>query len=370
MHMESGTADRTRHFLYIMGTAIVCYLFFRFLFKPTLPFSTAFFFAYIARKPILFLEKRWHLPRLAAVLTVTLTGLAVVFLLGRFITVRVSEELYTLLAGIDAGEPKAFIASFGTSVVSRLERLSPALADLVSPRLQNLLNNFDRSLDGLIEKLLPVLAESALSLMRSFPRLFLFFGTFVLAFFYLSCDYEKITDFVHRRLSSAHNRALHEVKEQIFEVILSVLRAYTLLFLLTFSELTVGFLILKLPYALLAALLTAIVDILPVLGAGTVLIPWSLSEFFMRNTKMGLCLLALYGIMTIIRQAAEPKLLSRAVGMHPLATLAALYIGAKLCGFIGLVLFPIAAVILKNLSKRGLFGRTPQAAPTAAEEQE
>lgn len=368
--MESNSNSRVRRILYIVGAGIGCYLFFRFLFKPTLPFTTAFFFAYIARKPILFLENRWHFPRLAAVLSITLTGLAAVFFIGRFITVRVSEELYTLLSGIDSGEPKAFIASFGASVVSRLERLSPALADYASPRLQNLLNNFDRSLDGLIEKLLPVLAESALTLMRSFPRLFLFFGTFVLSFFYLGCDYEKLTDFIRTRLSPGHNRVLHEIKEQIFEVILSVLRAYTLLFLLTFSELTVGFLILKLPYALLAALLTALVDILPVLGAGTVLIPWSLAEFFMKNTKMGLCLLALYGIMTVIRQAAEPKLLSHAVGMHPLATLAALYIGAKLCGFIGLILFPIAAVILKRLNERGLFGRAPQTASTSSEERE
>ena len=68
---------------------------------------------------------------------------------------------------------------------------------------------------------------------------------------------------------------------------------------------------------------------------------------------MGLCLAALYGIITVIRQIAEPKILGSSVGMHPLATLLAMYIGLKLCGIGGLFLFPIGAVILKNLNESG-----------------
>ena len=122
---------------------------------------------------------------------------------------------------------------------------------------------------------------------------------------------------------------------------------------MTFAERAVGFSILGLPYALLSALVIALVDILPVFGTGTVLVPWSVGAFFTGNTKLGLCLAALYGIITVIRQIAEPKILGSSVGMHPLATLLAMYIGLKLCGIGGLFLFPIGAVILKNLNESG-----------------
>lgn len=352
--MQANTLHAKKAFLFA-GILVGIYLFFRFLLVPTLPFLAAFFFAYAAQKPLRWLERKYTLKRTVCVLLLALPSVGLVFFLGYQLTLRITKELYTLFSGIESGALQQFFSSPIDSLLAFLQKLSPALSRYAEPRLHSLFSNFDRTASTLLEKALPLLAENALSLARAFPKLFLSFGTFVLSFFYISCDYEALTGALHAHLSEKHNRLLHEVKKQIVGTVLSVLRAYTLLFLLTFSELAAGLLILKLPLALLIALFIALVDILPVFGAGTVLIPWGLAEFLNKNTKMGLCLWALYGIITVIRQAAEPKLVSHAVGMHPLGTLAAMYIGSAFFGVKGLFLCPIAAVILKNLYKQGVF---------------
>ena len=113
--------------------------------------------------------------------------------------------------------------------------------------------------------------------------------------------------------------------------------------------LLVGFLVLNVDYAFLLALVIAVLDMLPVLGVGTVLIPWALWAFFQRNFYLGFGLAILYLVMLILRQIIEPKLLGKSLGIHPLLTLFAGYAGWQLFGFLGMLLGPVAAMMIKNL---------------------
>ena len=121
--------------------------------------------------------------------------------------------------------------------------------------------------------------------------------------------------------------------------------------LLTFAEIFIGLSILKVNYALLLAILIAVVDILPLIGTGTILIPWAIFSFITGNAGLGSGLLVLYGIVLIIRQLAEPKIVGSSIGLHPLATLAAVYLGIKFAGFIGIFIGPIVALCIKGLGK-------------------
>ena len=127
------------------------------------------------------------------------------------------------------------------------------------------------------------------------------------------------------------------------------LRAYLLLFLLTFSEALVGLWLLRQPYALLIALGVAIVDLLPVLGAGTVLVPWALVVLVFGNYRLGLGLLILYGVMTIVRQIAEPHIVGKSLGLPPVVTLFAVFVGWELFGVLGMLLSPAVALLVKEL---------------------
>ena len=134
-------------------------------------------------------------------------------------------------------------------------------------------------------------------------------------------------------------------KRRAKKVALNYMRAYGKLFALTFLEVFVGLLLLKIPYALIMAVCIASVDILPVLGAGAILLPWSLAMFLCGDHRMSLALVVLYGVITIVRQIAEPRILGARLGIHPLMSLFCVTLGVGLFGWIGVFVGPIFASI-------------------------
>ncbi len=329
------------------------YLFFRYLFLAVLPFAAAFLFACLSRKTVLFLCEKVHLPRVLSVLLFTVLFFGVSFGGIWYLVSRTFSECMELIAGLDSGALTDFLKKAADSASGFASKLSPALGNAVQIKLNSLFQNVDALMLAAANRFLPAFADTVLAVFHALPRVFLSFGTFLLALFYFGSDYERITAFIRCQLSEKQAAFVRELKREFFDTVLSVLRAYAILLLMTFAELAVGFTVLQLPYAFVSALIIALVDILPVFGTGTILVPWGIGAFFTGNTKLGLCILALYGIITVIRQAAEPKILGTSVGMHPLATLAAMYAGLKLGGIGGLFLFPICAVILKNLNENG-----------------
>ena len=116
---------------------------------------------------------------------------------------------------------------------------------------------------------------------------------------------------------------------------------------MTLFLLLVGFLVLRVKYAFLLALLIAIVDLLPVLGVGTVLIPWAITVLLGGNYVFGVGLLILYAVVLIVRQLCEPRLIGKSLGIAPLPALFATYAGWQLLGFVGMLIAPLAAVLIK-----------------------
>ena len=122
---------------------------------------------------------------------------------------------------------------------------------------------------------------------------------------------------------------------------------------ITFFELYLGVSLLKIPAAPILALLVAVVDILPVLGTGTVLIPWGLVLLILGNTFLGVGILVLYLVITVVRQTLEPKIIGSQVGLHPIVTLLCIYAGAQLIGVVGIFAFPVIATVIKKLNDEG-----------------
>ena len=123
---------------------------------------------------------------------------------------------------------------------------------------------------------------------------------------------------------------------------------------ITFGEMLIVFALLRIDYALVLATTVAIVDALPVFGAGTVLLPWAAWEFIAGDGSKGLALVISYGAVTVLRNCIQAKLLGDQLGLHPAATLLAIYSGAKAMGVAGMIIFPIAAISIKKLNDSGL----------------
>jgi predicted PurR-regulated permease PerM len=122
---------------------------------------------------------------------------------------------------------------------------------------------------------------------------------------------------------------------------------------LTFAELSAAFLLLRVDYALLLALAVAVVDMLPVLGTGTVLIPWAAADLLTGAPLRAAALMVTYGVVTLVRSFAEPKLVGSQIGLPPAAALAAMYMGFRAVGVAGMVLSPVALMVVKQLNDRG-----------------
>ena len=197
------------------------------------------------------------------------------------------------------------------------------------------------------------LGDRVASLLRSAPGLLIALAVSVAASVYWSMDARSVLSFLWRRLPCGISHRLCGLRSRVGNALRRILRAYLLLFLLTLIEVFLGLKLLGQPYAFALAILTALVDVLPVLGAGTVLVPWALVMLLLKNYSVGLGLLILYGVITLVRQVAEPRLVGDSLGVHPLVTLFFSFFGLRLFGVIGLLLAPLAAVLAKELFLAG-----------------
>jgi sporulation integral membrane protein YtvI len=137
---------------------------------------------------------------------------------------------------------------------------------------------------------------------------------------------------------------LSHIKKEAAIAAIGYLRSYSLILLITFAEIFFGLSILGVEYSLLVAAITAIVDILPVLGVGVILLPWALFALITKDIFLGVGLLILYVVTVVVRQFIEPRIVGENLGLHPLLTLAAFYLGYRLFGFAGILIAPLTLV--------------------------
>lgn len=129
------------------------------------------------------------------------------------------------------------------------------------------------------------------------------------------------------------------------------LKAQVILMGITFLILSISLSVLKVPYAILIALVISLVDVLPVVGSGLIIVPWTIINFIMGNSYLGKALAIIYIILIITRQILEPKILGKAIGVRPLYTFLATIIGSLVLGPIGLIVGPLLAVLVNSIIK-------------------
>ncbi len=321
----------------------------RFLALPLLlaglPFLVAFGAAYLCRPLALRLHKFSRLP----------VGWLCVFLVFFF----VSAICLLLFFGIRAAaaELAELAARLGEEnfVENTLASLSAWWEGARSrfPFLSSLSDGEGRgALAGWMENAGAALGEYALraagALAGALPAWLIFAFVSLISAFYFARDMGKMRATVGRLLPPRALAYLLRLKNSAWYAAAQYLRAYLLLALLVFFALLCGFLLLGVPYAILLAAILAILDFLPLIGLGAALIPWGIVELLRGNTFLGVGLLILYAAVLVLRQLAEPKIIGRHFGLHPLVALAATYIGLRLFGFWGLLLLPPACLILRQ----------------------
>lgn len=172
--------------------------------------------------------------------------------------------------------------------------------------------------------------------------------TIISCFFFL-LDYDKVVGFLTGLIPK--KEAFETIKGYVKNTLLVYVRSYTLLFLLTYVELSVGFQLIGIPYAPIIGLMVAVFDILPILGTGGILLPWAVILLVIKEIPMGVGMFVLYLVITVIRNILEPKLVGKQIGLHPLATLISLYVGLKVVGILGMLIFPTTLAVLNSMRR-------------------
>lgn len=176
----------------------------------------------------------------------------------------------------------------------------------------------------------------------------------LIATVFISLDFDILKEFVHLNLAQRSLSMLGEIKDSLVAIVWQFLKSYFFIFLITATEIFIGLLIIGIKKPLFYALMIAIFDAFPVVGSGMILLPWAVITMIAYDFLKGLGLLILYLVVVIVRQIIEPKIVGKRVGLRPIITLSAMFVGTKLFGGIGLFGLPIAAAIITDLNSAGV----------------
>lgn len=191
--------------------------------------------------------------------------------------------------------------------------------------------------------------NSVINIIMSLPNLMIYIIITFLATLFIVTDRRAILKGANEILPEKFTRKVINVVSMSIKSLGNYLKAQCILICITFGELLIAFFILKQPYPLTLALVVALVDALPILGTGTILIPWSIYSFITGDVVLGIALLVVYIIILIVRQLVEPKIVGAKIGVHPFLTLLAMYVGFRFLGLIGMIVGPVVLVIFKNV---------------------
>ena len=336
------------------GFVLALYLVGRYALTLFFPFLIAFLLALLTRPLVLWISRRTRCPqRVIAALTTLFTlivlGGGLYFLCSRLL-VEVQKLFLFLIE--DSAKPDGQIARFIGVIKAFFERIPFVERLRQTDFLAYFVGDADAFFTEQLQTVLSRLSERVTAflgaMLRGLPSLLLFVLVTVISCFYFAVEFEVVCRGCMRVIPRCFAERIPALRVRAAGAVRRYFRAYFLLFLLTFAELTVGLLLLGVDYVFLLAFLTAVLDILPVLGVGTVLVPFALFSFAMGNISRGVGLLILYGVMTVVRQIAEPHLVGKSLGLLPILMLISFYAGWKLFGVAGVFLGPALALLIKS----------------------
>lgn len=319
----------------------------RYLLPLTIPFLLAAVLALISEPLVKVFQHRLHLSRGAASgIGVSISLLLTVLLVISLCAFLLKElgELAGVLPDLEDTAANG-IASLEGFFVSLAEKAPDSVNTVLTRGVESLFSGSSRVLDQVSSRLL----DMASGILKGLPDSALGLGTWVLASFMISARLPGIKEFFRQRVPTRWREEYLPALKRLRHALGGWLTAQLKLTGITFCVLTLGFLLLQIRYAPLWAALISLVDALPILGTGTVLIPWSLVCFLQGNTIQAVGLLGTYTAAALLRSILEPKLVGKQLGLDPLVTLMALYAGYHLWGILGMLLAPLLAVTLTQL---------------------
>ena len=335
-------SPKIRKFSVLFLVFIGFYISIHYLLPLFFPFLIGAALAFAAEPMVRFGCKQLRLPRAAAAgigVGMSFAFLAMVILMLAALLVRELSVLAQILPNLENSIQNGMDALSGW-----LLQLADQAPSGIATILRHNITDFFSGSSALLDKITSFLLHFASGFLSRVPGRAISLGTGIISSFMISSKLPEIKGFLKTRIPISRLQPLLDTLSQLKHTLGGWLKAQCRLAAVTFTVSVVGLLLLDISYAPLWAALIAAVDIFPILGTGTVLIPWSLVAFLHGDHMLAFGLLGLYAVAVVTRTVLEPRLVGHQLGIDPLVTLLALYVGFKLSGLIGMILAPMVAV--------------------------
>lgn len=327
---------------------VIISLLFNFLMPLVAPFILGLIISVINEPVIKILEKKLRVPRkYGAVLSLMLTLLIVIFVL-LFGIVQIYNELMILQANV---------SSYINSISKELTETFIKLTEVYKNLPYGIPDEINKNLLGLIPKirtLIESLIEYLINTISSVPKITVFITITLLASYFISSDKKLLLEFLSKQLPGNWGRNLNGIKNSAFTAMFAYIKAQIFLIILTFFEVSIGFMILGYDYAITTGIIVAISDLVPIFGTSVIMVPLIIWNVIIGNFAKAIGLVVIYYIGVIMRQVLEPRIVGKNLGLHPLVTLIAMYVGLSLYGVLGIFIALFTVITLNSLQHSGI----------------
>ena len=178
---------------------------------------------------------------------------------------------------------------------------------------------------------------------------------FMMASYFITGDYPRLRFELTDRVPMVARDFCRSVKDIFMSAFGGYVKSQLILSAGVFMILTIGFLLMRQPYGLLLAFGLAVLDFIPIIGSGTMMVPWAVVDMVLGNYGEAAALMSIWGVIALFRRFAEPKILGDQTGLSPILSLVGIYVGMKLGGVLGMVVGPLLLLVCINLAKLGIF---------------
>ncbi len=312
------------------------------------PFVIGFAIAFFLKPAAVWLTNTTNIKRKGISFAVILMFYLLIGNIVWFAGVYLLKEIGILLHDIPRFYNEHIMAAAGKLnlwLAAKIESISPQAAFSASELL--------KGLSGQTADILSELSTDAIlkitEFVRKLPMIMITFLFSVICSVFISMDYNNIVSYLLKLMPLEWRGTVFKAKGFLSQTCVRLIKAYLIILGLTLTLLWLGMSLLGVQHGFLTALIVSLLDIMPIIGAGCVLVPWGLYESVFGNTAKGIGLLILYVLVVVVRNMAEPKIVGKQMGLHPVLTITAMYAGMKLLGFWGIIAAPPTALMMKYL---------------------
>lgn len=349
--------------LFLLGTVLICIGIYYslpalinalgYIINLFLPFILGYIFSRLVNPLADFLQKRLKCPRGLSALIV------IVFTIG-IIGGTVTAIIWKLIGEIrnfyqQFPQIYAELTGYWQSFTSKWSILYENLPDQLQGVISSIGQDFSVRMTNFIDSHSQPVVGYASDFAKAIPNVFIGIIIFILSVYFMVVDHKNVSAAVHKMLGQKMLKRTETIKNECKKYLSGYIKAQGIIMCITFLVLLIELSLAEVGYSLLISVSTAFFDALPVFGSGLILWPLAVINFIAGNIKNGVIMIVAYISVFITRHLVEPKLVSSKMGMNPLLTLMAMYVGYRIWGVVGIILGTVILLIIISFYRAGVF---------------